>query len=94
MLRRWQFDNDFITVVRECRNWMRDPDPKTDYCDIVVLARLFANIETSSMAEYPAIDKLPAYSKLPLGRLGPQMSVRVLKEARACTDEIQQILQD
>lgn len=93
VLRRWQFDSEFVTVVRDCRDWMRDPAPSTDYCDIVLLAQLFACLETSSVAEYPAIDMVPAYSKLPFGRLGPKMTVKVPKEARAYTGEIQQILQ-
>lgn len=93
ILRRWQFDNDFITVVRECRDWQRDPDPRADYCDIVLLAQLYSYIDTPRMSQYPAIDDVPAYLKLPLGRLGPKMTIKVLEDARADIEELQQILQ-
>ena len=93
VLRRWQFDNDIITVVRECRDWMRDPDPKADYCDIVLLAQLYSYIDTPHMGEYPAIDEVPAFAKLPLGRLGPKMTIKVLEQARAEIEEIQQLIQ-
>jgi len=93
VLRRWQFDNDFIMVIRECQKWMRDPDPKVDYCNIVLLAQLYRYIDTHRMSQHPAIDEVPASSKLPLGRLGPKMTIKVLEEARTDIDEIQEILQ-
>jgi len=93
LLRHWQFDNDIITVVRECRDWMRDPDSKADYCDIVLLAQLYSYIDTPLMAEYPAIDEVPAYAKLPLGRLGPKMTIKVLEQAHTEIEEIQQLIQ-
>jgi len=94
ILRRWQFDNDIITVVRECRDWMRNPDSKADYCDIVLLAQLYSYIDTPRMSQYPAIDEVPAFAKLPLGRLGPKMTIKVLEEARADIEEIQKMLQN
>ncbi len=92
VLRRWDFDLDVIDVVRGSHDWYRDGGPKPDYCDVVVLAQLYSFIDTPKMAEYPAIDAVPSFTKFSLGRLGPKMTLRVLEAAQADVDAIEKIL--
>jgi len=92
VLRRWRFDNDLIVAIAEANNWSRDSGMKADICDVVQLAQLYSYIDTPAMALHPTLDQIPAYSKVPLGRLGPKMTVKVLDEARADIAELQKIL--
>jgi HD-like signal output (HDOD) protein len=92
VLRRWRFDNDLIVAVAEAKNWSRDSGAKADICDVVQLAQLYSYIDTPAMAVHPTLDQIPAFSKVPLGRLGPKMTVRILDEARAEIADMQKIL--
>jgi len=92
ILEKWHFDKAFITVATEAHDWERDPGPEVDYCDIVVLAQLYSFIDTPQMDQHPLIDEVPAFSKLPFGKLGPKMTLKIVDTAQQDIEEIKSVL--
>lgn len=92
MLRRWKFDGDLISAVAGAIDWFRDASLKADYCDVIQLTQLYSFIDTPDMANYPTLDQIPAFLRVPIGRLGPRMTVKVLEEARSDIAELQKLL--
>jgi len=71
---------------------MRDPGKKADLGDIMLIARIHALIGTTEFHDCPAIIEIPAYQKLPFGKLTPNQSLMILDEAREELDELSQLL--
>jgi HD-like signal output (HDOD) protein len=92
ILKRWKFDQELITVASECHNWDHDAGRDVDYCDLVILAQLYSVINTPEMDKFPKIDEVPAFSKLPLGRLGPKMTLKIMETAQDDIKEIENML--
>ncbi len=93
VLRRWEFDDELINVALEAETWDRMGDPdKADYVDLVIMAQLHSYIGTSRMSKLPAIDHVPAFKKLALGKLSPRMSVQILEDAREDITEVEKLL--
>jgi len=81
ILRRWDFSDDFIDVVEETEDWMRNGNDKPDLVDIVNMAHLHDYIGTPMQKYVPIIDQTPAFKKLALGQLTPRLSIKVLEKA-------------
>jgi HD-like signal output (HDOD) protein len=92
LLRYWKFDSDLVEVVRSRCDWHRNPQPYPDLADLVLLARVHERIASSGTVGLPPINELPAFSKFPLGKLGPDASLRILREAENTVEEIVQTL--
>jgi HD-like signal output (HDOD) protein len=89
LLTRWGFDADMVEVARSRGNWLRDPQPSADLADVVLVARLHANITSSNPVQnLPRIDTVPAFAKLPLGNLRPDGSIAVLHDEQAAIDDL------
>jgi HD-like signal output (HDOD) protein len=88
LLTRWGFDADMIEVARSRGNWLRNPHPSADLADLVLVARLHANITSGDQPHSsPRVDAVPAYAKLPLRELLPDSSIKLLHdEAAAIAD--------
>lgn len=80
LLTRWGFEDDIVEVARSRRNWRRDPGPKADLADLVLIARLHAGTVWGSEGEEPRLEEVPAYAKLPLGELRNDGSLRMLRD--------------
>ncbi len=93
VLQRWRFDNELVAVTSESHDWLRDPGPEADYVDVVLLAHLYSYFDSPNSEAYPAMEDVPAFNKLPLGRMGPAVTVKVLDTARSNIEELQQMLQ-
>jgi len=65
MFKEWNFDPEFIEIVENASNWQRDTGEQSDYCDIVIAARL---LYLDSIGELPVerLSKVPVISKLRL----------------------------
>ncbi|MCK5666536.1 MAG: HDOD domain-containing protein [Thiotrichaceae bacterium] len=85
ILSRWDFPEDIINTAREAQYWLRLPGEKPQYCDIIILAQLHAmvihNEAPLNSAKIPRLDEVPAFSKLALGQLTPELSIKVLEQA-------------
>ncbi len=92
LLEHWDFDEEMIEVARSRKDWWRDPAPAADLSDIVLIARLHAGVGTPEMHEAPRINEVPAFTKLPLGDVGPDESLEFLREADAEVSELMQVL--
>ena len=44
LLTRWGFDADTVEAARSRRDWLRNPHPSADLADLVLVARLHADI--------------------------------------------------
>jgi HD-like signal output (HDOD) protein len=81
LLTRWGFEADMVEVARSRGNWLRNPQPAADLADVVLIARLHANIASGSDPGHaPRIDAVPAFEKLALGDLRPDGTLAVLRD--------------
>ena len=64
VLKKWNFDSEFIDVVREARNVKRDKLGPIDYCDVVVCALLLKQTMLHVEVEPSSIHDLPIGAKL------------------------------
>jgi HD-like signal output (HDOD) protein len=89
LLTRWGFEPDMIEVARSRGNWLRDPQPSADLADVVLVARLHANITSGNQAAHsPRIDAVAAFAKLPLGNLLPDSSVALLHDEEGTINDL------
>ncbi len=86
ILKKWNFPSDFIVAALEGEEWMRNKGTTPDYCDLVIIAQLHSYIGDNKGHHLPAIDEVPAHSRLELGELTPRMSLKILEQAK---DQIQ-----
>lgn len=92
MLRKWNFQEEMVEVVRSRKDWMRDKSENADLADIVLLARLHSYVGTPQMRRHPALYKVPAFKKVGLDKSGPKESIDLLIEAKQEVAEIKQLL--
>ena len=92
LLKQWEFEPDMVEVARSRGDWHRDPQPTPDMADLVLIARLHSNIVWGNDEELPAMDTVPAFSKLPLGELRPDSSLECLHEEEAAVKDLMQVL--
>jgi HD-like signal output (HDOD) protein len=92
ILEKWNLGEDLVDVVAHAANWMRDNSPSPTYTDVVVIAKLHANIGKSTGKYMPRIDLVPAFHKLALGELTPRKSLVILELAEKDVQSVQQLL--
>jgi HD-like signal output (HDOD) protein len=89
LLTRWGFEPDMVEVARSRGNWGRNPQPAADLADLVLVARLHANIASANpAAELPRVNAVPACAKLPLGALRADGSIELLHDEEAAIGEL------
>lgn len=82
ILNNWRFPSDFVITALEAEAWMRNKGDVPDYCDLVIIAQLHSYIGNNKGFHLPAIDEVPAHSRLELGELTPRMSLKILEQAK------------
>lgn len=92
ILRQWHFPDEIITAAKSSADWQRKHPFKADLCDIVQIAKLHSFIRNKVHLPVERIDEVPAFDKLPLGELTPQLTIHILDEAREQIASIKQIL--
>lgn len=85
-LRQWGLHTDFEAVIRDVGNWHRVGSAIPETIDVVNIALLHAWIGRPDRGTVPAIDAVPAFSKLARGALTPRRSLAILEEAE---DDVQ-----
>ncbi|MFK8016698.1 MAG: HDOD domain-containing protein [Gammaproteobacteria bacterium] len=68
LLKHWGFDGELIEVARSRLDYSRDPQPAPQLADLILVARVLANIVQSKSDEMPNVEKVPAFAKLKLGQ--------------------------
>lgn len=92
VLERWGMQDAFRVAALNQGNWFRDHEGGADYTDVLVVAHLHLMVRERSFHRLPRIDETPAFAKLALGQLSPQLSLQVLDEARAQVQELKSLL--
>ncbi|MET0106977.1 MAG: HDOD domain-containing protein [Sedimenticola sp.] len=92
ILRKWGFPENFVTVALEAEEWMRNSHSKPDYCDLVIIAQLHSFVGTHLALTMPAINQVPAHTRLALGELTPKMSLLILEEASEQVEQAEVLL--
>jgi HD-like signal output (HDOD) protein len=92
MLKKWNFPDEFVTVALEAEDCMRDPAATPDLCDLILIAQLHTDLMTPGCMSIPTMHKLPAFKKLGLADLDPNVGVKILVEAKTQIAEIRQML--
>lgn len=92
VLEGWGFEAEFISAVQHQQQWFRDHDGTADYTDVLLIAHLHALVHERTQRKLPRIDEVPAFHKLALGQLSPDLSLAVVEEARQQIDELKSLL--
>ncbi|HEY3697808.1 MAG TPA: HDOD domain-containing protein [Spongiibacteraceae bacterium] len=82
VLENWQFPEDIVEAARGCEDWTRCPTTRADLCDLVLVATLHSYIGKRKQPPPPRMDQVPAYQKLALGKLTPELTLQILVEAK------------
>lgn len=89
LLTRLDFPAELVEIPHRAEAWLEDGGPQIGIGDVVMLSKLHSFIGTPRMSEIPAINSVPACSKLVDGELTPELSLKVLHDAK---DKINQSL--
>ncbi len=89
----WGMGNDIKEVVRESRKWERNtPDDKADYCDIVLLARLYQHLQKNGESHLPRYDNTPSFARLKFAKQDNALEWCIIDNSRAEIDAIVHVL--
>jgi len=92
LLKKWNFDSEFIEVTEHSRNWQRDKIGKPDYCDVVICALLLKQSMVSEPLGLPAIHDLPLGAKLAENGLVIVSSQDFIEEASEQIEAVHAVL--
>lgn len=93
VLTSWGFDSSIVSVAEAAEDWLRDPSPEPDYCDLVVAAQLCMSTDTLlPQLSVPARD-IAALRKLGLAGDDPQETAQLIDAAREGTAVVSELLQ-
>jgi len=87
ILRQWSFPESIVSAARDAEDWHRDPAPKADYSDLVLIAQLHSFADNERMWSMPRIYEVPAFKKMVSGQLGPTLSLSILDDAKQHIEE-------
>jgi len=82
ILEKWRFPQEFTVAAYEAEDWMRDKGATPDYCDLLIIAQLHHFADSNQSQLRPSISEIPAYHRLALGELTPELSLKILDEER------------
>lgn len=92
VLEQWGMAEPFRVAAMNQENWFRDHQGGADYTDVLVVSHLHLMVRERSFHRLPRLDETPAFGKLALGGLSPQLSLTVLDEARGQVQELRSLL--
>ncbi len=91
ILEHWKFPAEFVQVAREVMDWKRDHKSGADMCDIVQIAKLQSYMRNRKALPM-RMDQVPAFRKLPLGELTPELTIQILDDAKELIGETKSLL--
>jgi HD-like signal output (HDOD) protein len=92
LLKQWDFESDLVEVARSRGDWHRDPQPKAELADLVLLARLHDKIVQGNSEGLPKIDQIPAFAKFSIGELELDSSLAILNQEQAMVTSVMRSL--
>jgi hypothetical protein len=87
----WGLEKELVTVIEEADDWLRDPAPKPDYCDVVLFAQLCAH-HSADPGERPALEDTPAYQKLNRLASDGELGLDIVDKAEQEITSVKQLL--
>jgi len=91
MLNFWQFDQDFIDVVRNIHNWQYQHEGAADYCDLIMIANYHVHIIEKTPIQLPPILSLASFSKLGMNADSADNGIALLQAAQKRIAEIRSL---
>lgn len=92
ILQFWEFSDELVEAAAESENWLREGSDKVQLADVINIAHLHSFIGTAKQKEVPIIDQVPAFHKMALGQLTPELSIELLDEAHDNINQLKEIL--
>ena len=92
ILEKWRFPSEFTVAAFEAEDWMRDTGGIPDYCDLLVTAQLHSFLGTDRAHLIPMINETTAYTRLDLGDLMPDSSLKFREEEREKITQAESLL--
>lgn len=92
ILRRWGFNHSLVQAALKADDWHYDSGGEIDYAELVILAQLHSHLKAGKAADYPPMERLPAFAKLAPQTLTPQSSLQVIDQARGEVAEVIRLL--
>ena len=86
LLSKWGFPDDLVEAVEHSSNLFYNENSDRNYIDIVNIAQIHASIGTPQQKNMPVINQIPAFNKLALGQLTPELSIKILHKSQADID--------
>ena len=93
ILKQWRFEKDMVDVVLGAEDWMRNPQKKPDYADVIMVAHIQEKlIQNKTPRGIKDFSELPVYKKFPIFRLGADAHKELLSESQDEIAELQRLL--
>lgn len=89
VLQMWEFSDNFISVVTEHEDLLREPEDGPDLVDVVMVANLHCRLGSSHRLAKVPWSGVPAFQRL---GLTPELSLNAIREARGEIEELQRLL--
>lgn len=89
LMNHWHFEDDFLDVIKYRKKWHKQPGDAPCYADLVLIARYHSILGSKYRSRLPRLDQLAAFHSIAGGKLTPQTSMAIIKDAR---EEIETIL--
>ncbi len=81
VLREWHFPESLVRCALEADSWSRETKAGADYCDLLIVAQIYAAMDGSEVDHRPALQELPAYQRLDIGDVDALGIPEVLRDA-------------
>ena len=88
----WGLPDHFKAAAQHATDWYHDAEGRARLVDLVIVAHLHALVRRKELQRLPRLDETPAFRKLAVGILSPQLSLLVLDESRAHIQELRSAL--
>lgn len=82
ILEQWEFPDNLKQIPLLSSDWYGDASESLSLNDIVILAKYHYYLETPERSKLPLIETLPAYKRLGIEPLTPEMSLQILHDAK------------
>ena len=82
ILEKWEFPDNLKQIPLQSANWFTSTSEKINLTDIVLLAKYHNMMASPGNTELPFITDLPAFQKLENQPLTPEMSLKILHDAK------------
>ncbi len=83
ILREWTFPPEIVAAAREAENWERNRQGRADLADLVVVAQWHDRLSRRDTTALPPPDRISALPRLFGKQVTPEISLDLIKTARA-----------